>query len=550
MPEPAAATAPREVGPVAQSRCPRCAYPLTGLPGAPAVAYGEFTQDARCPECALVIPRGARCITGGSSPSVVGAEGLRTVTWIGIGALVCFGPHLLGVAVAAVGAGTAGGNAGLSARALLRALVPNFGSTLGMIGLILGAGAGAWFLWRRWRPTDRAGPGEVGERAGGRLRRALVVPGGLHFWFGEPSASAEPRSLSGLDVRQMRGRRHIPLFRRKGAAEVGAIDFVTPIVLWSLNDAKSPWNITDSRPAGTIWVLLPHGAHADGVARDIERTLRAPPSEPVAAIPLPKPGRDHRFAASLAEHPSGDPNRLLVPPAVTAATEGVPPRCPACCARISADDGPWWEPLASDVACGRCGLRVPAGAMVVTGWRTPLEAQRVPILGWGAAAVALVVVMLLAFGVASMVAFRSPIPFLGTIVTFALVLPFGILWAARHGVRPVPRPRTRFQPGTQAWIAEPGRLRILTPSESARFRGAGPHEVTIPANQAASIRFVPHFMPDQALNALQTDRLVLRSTSPALGNLGEIGLEVAVPAEVDHAQVAERLKAALNAPPR
>jgi hypothetical protein len=158
--------------------------------------------------------------------------------------------------------------------------------------------------------------------------------------------------------------------------------------------------------------------------------------------------------------------------------------------------------------------------------------------------------MLLVFGVASMVAFRSPIPFLATIVTFALVLPFGIVWAARHGVRPVPRPRTRFQPGTQAWIAEPGRLRILTPSESARFRGAGPHEVTIPANQAASIRFVPHFMPDQALNTLQTDRLVLRSTSPALGNLGEIGLEVAVPAEVDHAQVAERLKAALNAPPR
>ena len=545
MPEPAAATAPREVGPVAQSRCPRCAYPLTGLPGAPAVAYGEFTEDARCPECALVIPRGARCITGGSSPSVVGAEGLRTVTWIGIGALVCFGPHLLGVAVVLVHTVMTGGGA-----FSLRALVPNFGSTLGMLGAIPAAAFGAWLLWRSWRPTDRSGRAEGGERAGARLRRVLVVPGGLHFWFGEPSASAEPRSLSGIDVRQMRGRRHIPLFRRKGAAEVGAIDFVTPIVLWSLNDAKSPWNITDSRPAGTIWVLLPRGAHADGVARDIERTLRAPPSEPVAAIPLPKPGRDHRFAASLAEHPSGDSNRLLVPPAVTAATEGVPPQCPACCARILADDGPWWEPLASDVACGRCGLRVPAGAMVVTGWRTPLEAQRVPILGWRAAAVALVVVMLLVFGVASMVAFRSPIPFLATIVTFALVLPFGIVWAARHGVRPVPRPRTRFQPGTQAWIAEPGRLRILTPSESARFRGAGPHEVTIPANQAASIRFVPHFMPDQALNTLQTDRLVLRSTSPALGNLGEIGLEVAVPAEVDHAQVAERLKAALNAPPR
>jgi hypothetical protein len=548
LPEPAAASAPREVGPVAQSRCPRCAYPLTGLPGTPAVAYGEFTQDARCPECALVIPRGARCITGGSSPSVVGAEGLRTVTWIGIGALVCFGPHLLGVVVAAVGAGTAGGSAGFGVRALLRALVPNFGSTLGVLGMILGAGVGAWFLWRRWRPTDQAGPGEVGERAGGRMRRVLVVPGGLHFWFGEPAAGAEPRSLAGLDVRQMRGRRYVPLFRRKGAAEVGAIDFITPIVLWSLNDAKSPWNITDSRPAGTIWVLLPPGAHADGVARDIERTLRAPPSEPVAAIPLPKPGPDHLFAASLARHPSGDPNRLLVPPAVTAATVGVPPQCPACCARISADDGPWWEPLASEVSCGRCGLRVPAGAMVVTGWRTPLEAQRSPILGWRVAVVVLVAVVLLVFGVASMVAFRSVIPFLLTILVFGLLLPLGILWAIRRGVRQVPRPRTRFQPGTQAWIAEPGRLRILTPSETARFRGAGPQEVTIPANQAASIRFVPHFMQDQAINSLQTDRLVLRSTSPALGNLGEIGLEVAVPAEVDHAQVAERLKAALNAP--
>ena len=96
----------------------------------------------------------------------------------------------------------------------------------------------------------------------------------------------------------MRGRRHIPLFRRKGAAEVGAIDFITPVVLWSLNDAKSPWNITDSRPAGTIWVLLPPGAHADGVARDIERTLRAPPSEPAAQrVTAMKAGSSRRRTA-------------------------------------------------------------------------------------------------------------------------------------------------------------------------------------------------------------------------------------------------------------
>ena len=77
--------------PVARCRCPRCAYALTGLPGAPAEPYGATTGRIRCPECALEIPPGAHCLVGGAAPDVVDPNGGRGVMAIAIGAAVLIG---------------------------------------------------------------------------------------------------------------------------------------------------------------------------------------------------------------------------------------------------------------------------------------------------------------------------------------------------------------------------------------------------------------------------------------------------------------------------
>ena len=198
----------------ATTRCPRCAYALTGLPGAPSTAhaYGEFTADERCPECALQIPAGAHCLVGGVTPDVVDASGSRSLmSIVGAGALLIGGPFsciLIGVVLVNVLRGTT-----------LRGGVPMSALqswTIGGVPFVLGISLTAWFIWRTWR---RTGTGSDGERAGARMRRAMVVPGGVHLWSGEPTLDAKARSLAGGDVRDVRGRRHIPLFRKKGAAE-------------------------------------------------------------------------------------------------------------------------------------------------------------------------------------------------------------------------------------------------------------------------------------------------------------------------------------------
>jgi hypothetical protein len=93
------------------------------------------------------------------------------------------------------------------------------------------------------------------------------------------------RRSGGGRARDVRGRRSIPLFRRAGAAEAGAIDLVTPIVLWSANDAKQASNMADGRFAGTIWLLMPQGARPEPIAHDIEHFS----SRGVAVIPPPVP---------------------------------------------------------------------------------------------------------------------------------------------------------------------------------------------------------------------------------------------------------------------
>jgi hypothetical protein len=536
---PATAAAPA-VGPVAQCRCPRCAYPLTGLPGVPEDPYGAFGLEVRCPECALIVPAGAHCLTGGVSPSVVEPGGLRNIAWVLVPGFVLIGavqfamlllPGLLG----AGGPGFSLWNMGTG----------SMGAALGVLGGMVGTSVGFWAVWRHWRPAG--GAGRDAERAGARLRRAMVVPGGIHLWTGEPSAEATPRSLAGGDVRDVRGRRHIPLFRRKGAADVGAIDFVTPIMLWSLNDSKAAWNTTDGQPSGTVWMLMPAGAHPQTVARTLERTLRAPPHAPALGVAVTQ------AAAMPAVTVGGDPNRYAVPPAVTAATAGDPPKCPRCSHLLGdVPDGPWWEPLPRDVRCPECGLLAPEGAVVLTGWRHAGQAMRSGPSrrrGWMIALLITVFVALVGGAVLAMAVSRSVILFMVLQMTAVFMLPAGLMLIARRGNPPIPRPRARFQAGTETWIVERGRLRIVPRGKRASFQAGTGREVEIPARGVGSFTFGRLFASDNSIPVM-TDRLVARGTSPALGLGGERFLELPIPAEVDPEDVVAAVRSALNAPPR
>jgi hypothetical protein len=502
--------------------------------------YGAFTHEVRCPECALIVPVGAHCLTGGVSPSVVEPGGLRNIAWVLVPGIALIGaaqfamlllPGMLGV-----------GGTGFSLRSLGTG---SMGAALGVLGGLVGTGVGFWAVWRHWRPTGSAG--RDAERAGARLRRAMVVPGGLHLWTGEPSAEATPRSLAGGDIRDVRGRRHIPLFRRQGAADVGAIDFVTPIMLWSLNDTKSAWNTTDGQPAGTVWMLMPAGAHPQAVARTLERALRAPPHAPAVGVTVTQ------SSAMPGVTVAGDANRYAVPPAVTAATAGDPPTCPRCSQLLGdVPDGPWWEPLPRDVRCPECGLLAPAGAVVLTGWRHAGQAmvrggnrRR----GWMIGLLIAVFVVLVIGAVLAMAVWRSVMLFIVLQMAAVFMLPTGIMLIARRGNPPIPRPRARFQAGTETWIAERGRLRIVPRGTRKSFEAGRTREVEIPAGGVGSFTFGRLFAADNSIPAM-TDRLVARGTSPALGLAGERFLELPIPAEVDQEVVIAAVKSALNAPPR
>ena len=404
--------------------------------------------------------------------------------------------------------------------------------TVGSVPIVLGAGFAAWLIWRTWH---RTGIGADGERAGARMRRAMVVPGGVHLWSGEPTLDAKARSLAGGDVRDVRGRRHIPLFRKKGAAETGAIDFVTPIILWSASDVKRQSNITDGRFAGTIWLVLPGGVSAKAIAGDIEHTLRQPAADTPVHVDI-----TNGMTSVPAPTMHGDPNQLAVPEAVTASTPGERPICPRCSYGLPADQpGPWWEPLAAAVICPECALRMPAGAVVVNGWQHASQAQikRGRFSKWIIIGGTLCVV----FFAVSIVLLAGQISVLwGSIAQVAATMGFPLLLVAaiRWSTRPIARPRVRFQQGTETWIAEPGQLRIVTRGKhDAR-------EMVIPARGISTVTFGQHFASDNSM-PVQTDRLSMRGTATQFGLAGERYLSVPLPAEVDQENVVANIKAAL-----
>lgn len=519
----------------ATCRCPRCAYPLTGLPGAPAAAdpYGPFPGDERCPECALVIPRGAHCIVGGATADVVDEGGAWTVGAVAIGAAILIGGPwsciIFGVAII-----QAIQNGGFSRGIRFTPGPGGYGPGLLVAGVVLTfAFAAVWLALRSWRRAS-ADDG-TGTRAGALRRRAMVVPGGLHLWSGDPSATATSRSLAGGDIRDVRGRRHIPLFRKKGAAEVGAIDFVTPLVLWSQQDLKRSAQSGSGVFEGTVWVQLPAGQAADAAARTIERTLRAAPATGPIALE----------SVTLGAQPTplveGDPNRLALPVAITAATAGEPPTCPRCShALLDVPPGPWWEPLPAPVTCPSCQLAVPAGAIVISGWRHAGEAQWRGAQG-GRMALAIVAIVVGILALVALVVFLQPKwPVVGAIIQVAcmVTLPIGIVFLSRRYARPILRPRERFQPGTVTWIAEPGALRILT--RTRRTAAVS----TVPARGIGRFSFTNSQGADTTA-PVQTDTLTVRGTAPQLGLIGEMRLHVPMPAELDQDVLLDALRAAI-----
>ena len=293
----------------------------------------------------------------------------------------------------------------------------------------------------------------------------------------------------------MRGERRIPLFRRAGAGEAAAIHFVTPVSFWSMHGhvgeaVRAGLSVAD----GMVWVALPPGVQVTDVARDVMRTLRAPPVRPPVAL----------LGAPLHSAPTptarGDPNRLEVPAAVTAATAAKPPACPRCAAHLATDaeSGAWWEPLAAEVACPSCGLRVAAGAVVASGFRDE---------------------------------------------------PDNVAW--RAGTRrvtwvPAARPRARFQPCSETWIVEPGRLRVFVRRPGWTGTRGKATELVIPSRGTA--RFAIGSAPNvgRTSDPPQLDVLFVRGTAPELGPLGERALHLTLPAGVQGAMVVDALSAAMH----
>lgn len=525
----------------ATCRCPRCAYPLTGLPGAPEAAepYGPFAADERCPECALVIPAGAHCVVGGASADVVDEGGAWSVTAIAIGAAILIGGPwfciIFGVVII-----QAIQNGGFSRGIRFTPGPGGYGPGILVAGAVLTAVfVGAWLAIRSWRRAS-ADDG-TGTRAGALRRRMMVVPGGLHLWSGDPSATATSRSLAGGDIRDVRGRRHIPLFRKKGAAEVGAIDFVTPMVLWSQSDLKRSSQSGSGIFSGTVWVPLPPGQTADAAARALERTLRAPP----ATAPVPPE------YATLGAQPTplvnGDPHRLALPIAITAATAGAPPTCPACAAALSdVPAGTWWEPLPAPVACTACGLSVPADAIVVSGWEYPSQAALRARRGKGLSVtmVAILIPIVIVAGVFALAFLQRSYPIAGALapVLTVIVVPVVLLIIAKKPRAGIPRPRERFQAGTLTWIAQPGALRVVTRKPGCA-RG---HviQTTIPARGISRFSFANTQGADNTA-PVQTDTLAVRGTAQELGLIGELHLHVPLPAELDQDLLLERLRKSL-----
>jgi len=215
------------------------------------------------------------------------------------------------------------------------------------------------------------------------------------------------------------------------------------------------------------------------------------------------------------------------------------PRCPRCHAALPRGpvvDGPWDQPLLSDVVCGSCGMVSPPGAYVLSGWgRAPSGLSRAGKLAMWMVAVALGVFTILWF----LVSFpASKMPW-QQVLLLQLVLVLGFFLLPRvymrlRSERRIPRPRGRFQPTDCTWIVEPGQLRIVRRGSVVSIPKSGLGRIHLSTVDAAGPSFV---LPES---------LTVRGAAQQLGLMGEAILQCPMHDGVDRLALVERLNQTLH----
>jgi hypothetical protein len=396
-------------------------------------------------------------------------------------------------------------------------------------------GLAAWWVMRRQRPLDPAVP--EGERAGAVTRRALVVPGGLHLWEGVPGLDAPVRSIAGVDVRDVRARVRTAWMPGGGLA---VVSFVTSRSYWDERKARELPGIGRSN-RGRLWIRAGKDFHPFRIAAAIEATLRLRPSADGRSLPVPAP--------------------------LTMATPAQPAVCPRCSTRVAEQPGDWWEPLPQPFACPSCGLAIPAGALVLNGWvDQPISpARRMSVALGLAIGFGFMGAMGIAMGFFLSRGAPGPSPSDVTFPLGGIMLAAAVVALLVHlGDRPKPlaRPRARFQPGTQSWVVERGKLRIIHRRGTLVVVGRtryGPimkkaedFDAEVDASAVGDLSFGAE-MQHQEDATLHSDRLAVRV--PAGGILGgffktafekQPAMVLPLPAQLDQDSLIPRIRKVLD----
>ncbi|MFO0783562.1 MAG: hypothetical protein U0636_07745 [Phycisphaerales bacterium] len=477
---------------IARNCCPRCAYDLSGMPGVPLDPYEAFEEEVDCPECGLHLSRGSRCLAGASEGLPLSAgKGEYWPLWVGVGSLLLIVAATIGTQVWAPGV-TAwqwfygrGGRSLVFMAPLIGLLVPTF------------------LALRRWRIAR-----ELAGGAGGRVgdTRMLVEPGVLSIFRGGPTA--EPVRVAAGDVRSVQAFRRDRILSGK--------EDIDPFIL----TIDGPL-FTVRSPLSVMSVLLP---------------------------PAPDLAPEEVAAAVLGTLRSSPGQGAVLPPELTKATPGVPPVCPQCRGLLPESPetlGDWVEPLQSAVRCPHCALEVPAGAVVMNGWRSSMEAM--PRRG---RTMLLAIVAVVAAAVVTDIALRIALP-ASTSTLPSAVLPvavivfisIGLPWflARVRADRAAPRPRARFQPSSQTWIVEPGQLTIL---QAPKRRGQQAARTVVPGKGISRIEFVR--LEQGQVQTVLTDALRASGTAPQLGFYGWRDMHLQLYAGLDRAELALSLNALLR----
>lgn len=396
--------------------------------------------------------------------------------------------------------------------------------------MVLALGIASFVLWRRWKAADAA------RRGGGRERRVLIMRGAMHLWRGIPNSTAEPHSISALDIRSVTAHRHVPLLGDPNAPVLARISLDTPLSNWARTPPSTRWYshwlglVSRERDdaMGVMWAPLPDGLSADAYAQQLELALHGGQVEDVALVR------------------ANQSSRWKVPATQEASTPALPLMCPCCSSPLpegSATTEPWWEPLPGPVRCAKCGLEAPAGSIVIMGSRSAGYTVDDPESTKVCMALLLLLVVFLGLGLLldSHVIGDGALRSWGKVLKFAAAVPFLCFWGYAVVLyrRPVARPRARFQRGTLAWIVEPGALRLLR-------RGRLGRERRIPAKGISSIALCTPYLGRGQIDFARTEQLFASGTAPELGLIGEVWIGIAVPSELSRGLLEERVLTVLR----